>query len=91
MRLIDFNLSVAELDPQLKLYFKPANHPALPVSSLKLLDHWLIVEPGTTPLTLDQFETRVQAAGGSRQLAYSETNQVKLFGYQLREQKIILG
>ncbi|PIO86133.1 hypothetical protein [Pediococcus damnosus] len=91
MRLIDFNLSVAALDPQLKLYFKPADQAALPVSSLQLLNQWLIVVPGSSPLTLDQFEAHVQAISGSRQLAYSETSQIKLFGYHLRDQKIILG
>lgn len=90
MRLVDFNLSVAELDPHLKLFVMQNGKP-LPISSLELMDPWLIVIPGMSALTLDQFETRTKTVSGRMQLGYLATRPRKLFGYHLRNAKLILG
>ncbi|GAB5053310.1 hypothetical protein [Pediococcus ethanolidurans] len=90
MRLVDFNLSIAELDPQLQLYFVKDNHD-LPVNSLKISEHWLIMVSGKKPLTLNQFESRTQNINGATQLGFLDQIPHKLFGYHLRNDKLILG
>ncbi|GAB5054304.1 hypothetical protein [Pediococcus parvulus] len=90
MRLVDFNLSVAELDPHLQVYFVQDKR-NFPVESLRIEDNWLIMVAGKKALTLDQFKARAQTISGAAQLAFSKNGPHKLFGYHLRSGKLILG
>ncbi|WP_412990147.1 hypothetical protein ACLJJ6_04045 [Pediococcus siamensis] len=90
MRLMDFNLSVAELDPQLKMYYMENGIPKA-VNNLQIKANRLILGTGKIPLTLNQFETRTQTLSGTTQLGFSLEHPHKLFGYHLRRAKLILG
>ena len=91
MRLLDFNLSTADLRPHLQLYWEqPEKNQAV----IDLLVHerqlWLVTGQGQ-PLTLDQFQTRVRALPGTASMFIQQTPPVPLFGYRLVEQQLLLG
>ena len=93
MRLIDFNLSTADLDRQLPLYWEH-DHTLVPIQSLALTANQLILNPvkNSQPMLLDQFATRTQQVSGQINLFVQTTEQpAPIFGYRLNEQRMLLG
>ena len=94
MRLIDFNLSTADLQQTLPLYWEPMTNQLRPIQSVALIAQHLVLVPATagTPLTLDQFNARTRQINGQTQL-YIQTQPmpIRLFGYRLSQQCLLFG
>ena len=94
MRLIDFNLSTADLQQTLPLYWEPTTNQAWPIKSVTLVDHQLVLvaAKSVTPLTLDQFNARTRQIDGQTQLYIQPTpHPLRLFGYRLSQQRLLFG
>jgi len=93
MRLIDFNLSTADLDRQLPLYWEH-EHDRFPIQSLTLTNQQLVLTQTKTgkPMTLDQFSARTRQLSGPTGLFVLTTDGlVPLFGYRLSDQQLLFG
>lgn len=93
MRLIDFNLSTADLERQLPLYWE-YNQERLPIQSLTLANQQLVLtqNKAAKPMTLDQFSARTRQVSGTTGLYVSTTSGiVPLFGYRLSDRQLLFG
>ncbi|MCT4457116.1 hypothetical protein N7X57_08745 [Lactiplantibacillus paraplantarum] len=94
MRLIDFNLSTADLQQTLPLYWEPVTNQAHPIQSVTLIDQQLVLVAAQSgvPLTLDQFNARTRQISGQTQLYIQTASQpLRLFGYRLSQQRLLFG
>lgn len=94
MRLIDFNLSTADLQSQLPLYWEPAVNQLVPISAIQLQATKLVLQTDqrARPLTLDQFNARTKQVNGQLQLYVQGPDApVLLFGYRLNAERLLFG
>jgi len=94
MRLIDFNLSTADLDRSLPLYWEQATNQLEAIQSITSQDDQLILVSATTgtALTLDQLDARTRQINGQCQLyIQTATEPLRLFGYRLSEERLLFG
>jgi len=94
MRLIDFNLSTADLDRSLPLYWEQATNQLEAIQSIISQDDQLILVSATTgtALTLDQLDARTRQINGQCQLyIQTATEPLRLFGYRLSEERLLFG
>lgn len=93
MRLIDFNLSTADLDRQLPLYWE-SDKVCFPIQTLTFSSDQLVLTQAKTakPMTLDQFSARARQVDGKTGLYMLTTNGVvPLFGYRLSAGQLLFG
>lgn len=91
MRLIDFNRSTIDLDPQLQLFWEAAPTKR-PLTDLQVVDQQLrFLSTGGRPLTLDQFRARVQRVAPTTPLFTAGPPPRRLYGYRLVAHQILLG
>ncbi|EIW13616.1 hypothetical protein KCA1_1771 [Lactiplantibacillus pentosus KCA1] len=94
MRLIDFNLSTADLQQTLPLYWEVSRNELQPIQSVSLIHQQLVLVAAKSghPLTLDQFNMRTRQINGQAQLyIQTEPQPLRLFGYRLSEQRLLFG
>mgnify|MGYP003278395639 FL=1 len=94
MRLIDFNLSTADLQQTLPLYWELTTNQIWPIQSVTLVDHQLVLvaSKSALPLTLDQFNARTRQIDGQTQLCIQTPPRPRrLFGYRLSQQRLLFG
>jgi len=94
MRLIDFNLSTADLERSLPLYWEQTTNQLEPIQSITLHDDQLILvsAPSGSALTLDQLNARTRQINNQSQLYIQTTPQpLRLFGYRLSEERLLFG
>ena len=94
MRLIDFNLSTADLARSLPLYWEQAANQLQTIQSVTLQANQLILVAASTgnPLTLDQLDARTRQINGQCQLYIQTAPQpLRLFGYRLSEERLLFG
>lgn len=91
MRLIDFNRSTIDLDPQLRLYRETSSGNRA-ITDLRVQDqHLELLTTTGRPLTLDQFRARVQHLAPTTPLFTPGPPSRRLYGYRLVAQQILLG
>lgn len=94
MRLIDFNLSTADLLATSPLFWENSAKQILPIQGIRLKQHQLILIPKSpaNPLTLDQFNARTrQVTGAIPLVVQTDSDVIPLFGYRLSQGQLLLG
>ncbi len=94
MRLIDFNLSTADLTPSMSLFWETSAHQLVPIKAVQLQQQQLVLIPqaGATPLTLNQLNARTRQLSGPTQLYVKTPDTIELlFGYRLNQARLLFG